>query len=66
MKKIMSTHILFNKALRDVELKYSGMEKKAYALVKSLKYFRDYVLHSKILAYVPTSSIKGHTHIQPD
>jgi hypothetical protein len=41
------------------------MEKKAYALVKSLKYFRVYVLHSKIIAYVPSSSVK-EIIIQPD
>jgi hypothetical protein len=39
--------------------------RKSYALVKSLKEFRDYVFHSKILAYVPTSAIKDIL-IQPD
>jgi hypothetical protein len=39
----------FNRALRDAELKYNIMEKHAYALVKALKYFRVYVLHSKII-----------------
>jgi hypothetical protein len=34
------------------------MENKAYSLVKELKDFKDYVLHSKILAYVPTDTIK--------
>ena len=34
------------------------MEKQAYALVKALKFFRIYVLHSKILAYVPSSAVK--------
>jgi hypothetical protein len=34
------------------------MEKQAYALVKDLKAFRVYVLHSKITAYVPSSSVK--------
>jgi hypothetical protein len=34
------------------------MENKAYALVKALKSFRVYVLHSKIIAYVPSSSVK--------
>jgi hypothetical protein len=43
----------FSKALRDVEVRYDIMEKQAYALVKALKYFRVYVLHSKIIAYVP-------------
>ena len=34
------------------------MENQAYALVKALKFFRIYFLHSKILAYVPTSAVK--------
>jgi hypothetical protein len=42
----------FSRALRDVEVKYDIMEKQAYALVKALKAFRVYVLHSKIIAYV--------------
>jgi hypothetical protein len=44
----------FSKSLRDAELKYNIMEKQAYAMVKALKAFRTYVLHSKIIAYVPT------------
>jgi hypothetical protein len=48
----------FSKALRDAELWYEIMEKQAYALVKSLKAFRFYVLHSKITAYVPSVSVK--------
>jgi hypothetical protein len=55
----------FNKALRDAELKYRIMEKQAYALVKNLKYFRVYVLHSKVIAYVPVASVK-EILIQPD
>jgi hypothetical protein len=34
------------------------MKKQAYAMVKALKAFRTYVLHSKVIAYVPTSSVK--------
>jgi hypothetical protein len=34
-------------------------------MVKSLKYFRTYVLHSRIIAYVPTSSVKDIL-VQPD
>jgi hypothetical protein len=34
------------------------MEKQAYALVKALKYFRVYVLHSRVTAYVPSTSMK--------
>jgi hypothetical protein len=41
------------------------MEKQAYALVKDLKAFRVYVLHSKIIAYVPSASVKDIL-IQPD
>ena len=41
------------------------MEKQAYALVKALKAFRVYVLHSKIIAYVRSTSVKDIL-IQPD
>jgi hypothetical protein len=34
------------------------MEKQAYSMVKALKAFKTYVFHSKVIAYVPTSSIK--------
>jgi hypothetical protein len=46
-------------------LKYDILEKQAYAMVKALKAFRTYVLHSKIIAYVPTSSVKDIL-VQPD
>jgi hypothetical protein len=55
----------FSKTLRDSELKYDIMEKQAYALVKSLKSFRVYVLHSEITAYVPNSAVK-EILVQPD
>jgi hypothetical protein len=55
----------FSRALRDAEVRYDIMEKQAYALVKALKYFRVYVLHSKIIAYVPSASVKDIL-IQPD
>ena len=48
----------YSRALRDVELKYSLIEKQAYALVKALKSFRVYILHSKIIAYVPNIAVK--------
>jgi hypothetical protein len=38
----------FSRALRDVELKYDIMEKQDFSLVKALKSFRVYVLHSKV------------------
>jgi hypothetical protein len=41
------------------------MEKQAYALVKALKAFRVYVLHSKVTAYVSTVSVKDIL-VQPD
>jgi hypothetical protein len=48
----------FSKSLRDVELRYDILEKQAYSMVKSLKAFRTYVLHSKVIAYVPTIIVK--------
>jgi hypothetical protein len=48
----------FSKSFRDAELKYNIMEKQAYEMVKALKAFRTYVLHFKIIAYVPTSAVK--------
>jgi hypothetical protein len=56
---------LFSKALRDAEVRYEIMEKKTYALVKALKDFRVYVLHSKVIAYIPSASMKDIL-IQPD
>jgi hypothetical protein len=55
----------YSKALRDAELQYEIMEKQAYVLVKALKAFRVYVLHSRITAYVPSASVKDIL-IQPD
>jgi hypothetical protein len=34
------------------------MEKHSYVLVKELKSFRVYILHSKIISYVPSSIVK--------
>jgi hypothetical protein len=55
----------FSKTLRDAELRYDPIEKQAYALIKSLKSFRIYILHSKVIAYVPSSSVKD-VLTQPD
>ena len=49
----------FSRAIRDVALKYNIIEKQALALVKALKYFRVYILHSHILAYVPNTVVKN-------
>jgi hypothetical protein len=48
----------YNKTLRDSPLKYNIMEKKAYALVKALKEFRIYILHSHIVSFVPNNVVK--------
>jgi hypothetical protein len=55
----------FSKALRDAELRYDPIEKQAYALIKSLKAFRIYILHAKVVAYVPSASVKD-VLTQPD
>jgi hypothetical protein len=57
--------VFFSKILKDVELKYDILDKRTYAMVKVLKAFRTYVLHSRIIAYVPTSTVKD-VLIQPD
>ena len=41
------------------------MEKQAYSLLKALKFFRIYVLHSKISAYVPNITVK-EILVRPD
>jgi hypothetical protein len=46
-------------------MKYNIMKKQDYALVKALKYFRVYVLHSKLISYVPRSTVKEILN-QPD
>ena len=48
----------FNKTLRDAELRYDLIEKQAYALIKSLKAFIIYILHSKVTAYVLSALVK--------
>ena len=48
----------FSMALRDATLKYNIIEKQALALVKTLKDFRVYILHSHILAFVPNVAVK--------
>ena len=43
------------------------MEKQTYALIKSLKDFRVYILHSHIIAYVPNNVIKNIlTQLDPE
>ena len=54
----MCSSDLFIRTIRDAALKYNIIENKALALVKVLKYFRVYILHSHILAYVPNAVVK--------
>ena len=48
----------FSKSLRGVSLNYKIMEKQDFALVKSIKDFRVYILHSHTIAYIPNAVIK--------
>ena len=47
----------FSRALGDAELKYNQIEKQAYALVKALKAFRIYIIHSNTIAFVPNIAV---------
>jgi hypothetical protein len=55
----------FRKTLRYDELRYDPIKKQAYALIKSLKAFRIYILHAKFITYVPSPSMKD-VLTQPD
>ena len=46
------------KVLRDSKLNYTITEKQAYALVKSLQHFINYVGYNKIKAYAPYPTVK--------
>lgn len=48
----------FSKVLIDVALKYNIMEKQVFSLVKSIKYFIFYILHSHIISFVPNVVVK--------
>jgi hypothetical protein len=57
----------FSKASRDASLNYKIMEKQAFALVKAIKDFRVYILHSHTIAYVPKVVVKDTlTQDNPD
>ena len=48
-------------------MKYDIMEKQAYALIKYLKYFRVYIFHSHVIAYVLDNVVKNIlTHPDPE
>ena len=55
----------FSKTLRDPPLKYNILEKQSFALIKALKDFRVYIIHSHIVAYVPSVAVKDIL-TQPD
>jgi hypothetical protein len=43
------------------------MEKQAHALVKDLKDFMTYILHSHVISYVPNNSVKDIlTQLDPE
>jgi len=48
----------FSRTIRDTALTYNIIEKQALVLVKALKDFWVYILHSNILAYVPNAVVK--------
>jgi hypothetical protein len=48
----------FSKYLRDVALNYKIMEKQSVALVKAIKYFRVFILHSHTISYVMNIVVK--------
>jgi len=48
----------FSMSLQASELKYDIMEKQAYALVRTIKSFRPYLVGSYIIAYVPHAAVK--------
>ena len=48
-------------------MKYDIMEKQAYALIKTLKEFRVYILQSHVVAYAPSAAVKEIlTRYDPD
>lgn len=47
-----------SKGLHDYELRYSPLEKQAFALVRTISYFKSYILNNPIKSYVPHPPIK--------
>ena len=54
-----------SKTLRDAPFKYNILEKQAFALIKALKDFRVYIIHSHSVADVPLVAVKDIL-TQPD
>ena len=48
-----------SRVLQNYELKYTIMEKQAYAFVKSLKHFKTCIGYSKVIGYAPHATVKG-------
>ena len=48
----------FSRTIRDAALWYNIIEKQALALIKALKDFIVYILHSHTIAYVPNAAVK--------
>lgn len=44
--------------LKNVELKYSNLDKQSFALIKAVKKFHHYILRSKVYAIVPNLAVK--------
>ena len=55
----------YSKTLRGAPLRYNIMEKQAFAFIMALKDFRVYILHSHIVSYVPSITVKDIL-TQPD
>eukprot|EP00253_Pinus_taeda_P018507 PITA_18507 len=48
----------FSRTIRDATLHYNIIEKQALALIKALKDFQVYIMHSHTIAYVPNTVVK--------
>jgi hypothetical protein len=46
------------KTLHDYELKYSDIKNSVLSLVKEVAHFKNYILSSHVIAYVPSSLVK--------
>jgi len=44
--------------LRDVAFNYNIMDNQSFTLVKAIKEFRVYILHSHMITYVPNAMVK--------
>lgn len=51
--------VFMSSPLKDAALKYSILDKQAYALVKVVKKFRHYILRSRVIAIVFDSTVKS-------